>query len=285
MSGGNWVPPALKGRIALVTGASRGLGRGIALVLGESGATVYVTGRTVQGSRQREKLGGTIEETARELTRRGGDGIAIRVDHSSEDQVRRLFRRIRSDRGRLDLLVSNAWGGYEGYDRAGWFGRPFWEQSFARWDGMFTAGLRSHLLSCRYGLPLMRRRNRGLVVFTTFSRGERYLGNLFYDVAKTGLSRAAHDLAIELGGSPGVSVVAVSPGWVNTERMIGVAREIRAEMESPEYIGRAVASLAADPTVYRLSGITVSVGDLARIYGFTDIDGRQPLGYRIEGKS
>jgi NAD(P)-dependent dehydrogenase (short-subunit alcohol dehydrogenase family) len=271
----------LTGRIAVVTGATRGAGLGIARVLGSEGATVYVTGRSVRGAPAVAEYPASIEDAADDVTARGGHGIPVRCDHTDEHQVQELFGRVSAERGRLDLLVCNAWAGYMPYpEHNDWFSQPFWEQSMERWDGMFTGGLRAHLLTARYGLPLMLPAARGLVVFTTFTMGRKYLGNVFYDVAKNGICRAAEVLAGELEDHE-IAVVALSPGWVLAERMTGLTEDQRAQTESPEYIGRAIAAVAADPGVMRRSGQTLAAGDLAREYGFTDIDGRQPTAYPI----
>lgn len=273
----------LQGKVCVVTGASRGGGRGIAQVLGEEGATVYVTGRSVRGQPTAPDMPYSIEETAALVSERGGTGIAVRCDHTDDAQVQALFERVQEEQGRLDVLVCNAWGGYMPYpEHLEWGKQPFWEQSMRRWDGMFTAGLRAHLVTCRFGLPVMLSQRGGLVVLTTFTQGQRYLGNVFYDVAKNAVCRMARGLAQELDDRE-IAVLALSPGWMLVERMAGLAERERAQTESVEYLGRAVAALAADPAVVRRSGHTYAVGTLAREYGFTDIDGRQPTPYLIEG--
>jgi NAD(P)-dependent dehydrogenase (short-subunit alcohol dehydrogenase family) len=252
-------------------------------VLGEEGAIVYATGRSVRGAPAVPEYPGSIEDAADDVTSRGGHGVAVRCDHTDEHAVVDLFERIRAERGRLDVLVCNAWAGYMPYpEHNDWFRQPFWEQSMERWDGMFTGGLRAHLLTARYGLPLMLPARRGLVIFTTFTMGRKYLGNVFYDVAKNGVCRAAEVLAGELEDYE-VAVVALTPGWVLAERMTELTPGQRAQTESPEYIGRAIASLASDPGVMRRSGQVLAVGNLAREYGFTDIDGSQPTAYAIVG--
>lgn len=272
----------LEGKIALVTGASRGAGLGIALVLGGEGATVYVTGRSTRGAAAVPQFPHAVEDTADEVSAAGGHGIAVACDHTDDEQVRALFARIRDEQGRLDVLVANAWGGYIPYpEHNEWFSKPFWDQSMDRWDGMFTAGLRSHMATCLFGMPLLREAGYGLAVLTTFTRGRRYLGNVFYDVAKNAVCRLVTALADETRDTD-LAVVGLSPGWMAVERMTGLSERQQAEMESPGYIGRAVAALACDPAVSRRSGQTLAVGDLARIYGFTDIDGRQPTPYMIE---
>jgi NAD(P)-dependent dehydrogenase (short-subunit alcohol dehydrogenase family) len=269
-------------QVTVVTGASRGAGRGIALALGSEGATVYVTARSVRSNPTVAETPHSVEDTAEEVTARGGTGIPVACDHTDDAQVEELFAQVRRDQGRLDLLVCNAWGGYMPYAaHQGWFSVPFWEQSMDRWEGMFTAGLRAHLVTCRFGLPLMVEQDQGLVVLTTFTMGRRYLGNLFYDVAKNAICRMAQGLAHEMTDRE-VAVIALSPGWVLAERMTGLSERQRAQTESVEYIGRAVAALAADPAVVRRSGQILAVGNLAREYGFTDVDGRQPTAYPID---
>ena len=269
-------------QIAVVTGASRGAGRAIALVLGEAGAIVYVTGRSVRGGPRTEDLPGTIDETAAEVTARGGVGIPIRCDHAVDGDVEALFARVRSERGRLDLLVNNAWGGYEGY---GNFDAPFWEQPLRHWEGMFTAGVRAHLVAGRFAAPLMFARRAGLIISTVAWAFGKYLGNLFYDVAKAAIIRMAFGMAHELRPH-GVAAVALAPGFMRTERVLAAHAAQPFDLsgtESPEYVGRAVAALAADPDVLGKSGRVLTAGDLARDYGFTDVDGRQVPAFDVPG--
>ncbi len=171
--------PNLEDKVAVVTGASRGIGRGIALVLGEAGATVYVTGRSMRGSTT-ENLAGSIDETMEAANARGGLVIPVRCDHTVDADVEALFRRVREEQGRLDLLVNNVWGGYEQYefDR---FTMPFWEQPIRHWHGMFEAGLRAHLVASRLAAPLMIAKRSGLIINTVAWDRDLYLGNLFYD--------------------------------------------------------------------------------------------------------
>ena len=179
----------LGGKVAVVTGASRGVGKGIALALGEAGATVYVTGRSEAGG-STEGLPGTVVETADAVTQRGGRGIAARCDHTNDAEVEALFARVGQEQGRLDLLVNNVWGGYEQFDFSR-FGAPFWEQPLGHWSGMFEAGVRAHLAASRLAAPLMISEGRGLIVHTTAWERDKYLGNLFYDVAKAAVNRMA----------------------------------------------------------------------------------------------
>jgi NAD(P)-dependent dehydrogenase (short-subunit alcohol dehydrogenase family) len=266
----------------VVTGGSRGVGKGIALALGEAGATVYVTGRS-DASGATEGLPGTVRDTAAEVTRRGGQGVAVRCDHTSDAEVEALFARVRQDQGRLDILVDNAWGGYEQYDWAG-FGAPFWEQPMRLWSGMFDSGVRAHLAATRLAVPLMLPERGGLIVHTTAWDREKYLGNLFYDVAKATVNRMAFGMARELQ-SHRIAVVALAPGFVGTERVLAAfaaAGRAPPNLESPEYTGRAVVALAADANVMARSGRVLTVGRLAAEYDFTDVDGRQWPAFQIE---
>jgi NAD(P)-dependent dehydrogenase (short-subunit alcohol dehydrogenase family) len=289
----------LQGRVAIVTGASRGAGRGIALELGAAGAAVYVTGRSTRERTPesysqllalsgKSELPGTIEDTAQAVTELGGSGVAVRCDHTREDEVRGLFERVVREAGRLDLLVNNAWGGHESFD--GVFDAPFWKHPLQHWDTMFDRGVRNHLLASRFAAPLMVEQRHGLIATTTFWDRDRYMrGNLFYDLAKATMSRLAFGMAEELR-EHGVASLAVSPGWMRTEFVLmGHAADeahwqekpALARTESPRYLGRAVAALAADPEVLRKSGKVHRVADLAREYAFTDVDGRQPEAFEL----
>ncbi|HJT88143.1 MAG TPA: SDR family NAD(P)-dependent oxidoreductase [Bryobacteraceae bacterium] len=282
---------ALAGRVALVTGASRGAGRAIAAVLGERGAIVYVTGRSVRGQPATDNLPGTIEEAAEEVTRRGGRGIPVRCDHASESDVEALLRRVREEQGRLDLLVNNAWGGYEG-DRL--MPAYFWRAPLRLWDAMFERGLKAHILASYFAVPLMiesaaraPRSRPGLIVGTVAWDRGHYLGS-FYDLAKHATVRLLWGLALELRQHR-IATVAVAPGFMRTERVMSHAggetdwRKIPwlKQSESPEYLGRAVAALAGDPLVLRRSGKAFHAGELARAYGFADVDGRRVPPFRM----
>ncbi len=272
----------LKDRVAVVTGASRGAGRGIARVLGQAGATVYVTGRSVRGGPTTDGLPGTIDDTADEVSAAGGTGIAVRCDHTDDAQVADLFARVRRERGRLDLLVNNAWGGYEGQGLMGG-GIYFWEQPFAeRWDRMFTAGVRAHFLASCLAAPLMIAQKRGLIVSTIAWDHDKYIGS-FYDVSKHAIVRMIYGMARELRRH-NVAAVAVAPGFMRTERVLAAFKATEANWrdfpglaptETPEYLGRGVVALATDPEILQKSGKAFRAGELAREYGFTDVDGRQ----------
>lgn len=265
----------LEGKVAVVTGATRGAGRGIAIALGEAGATVYVTGRSRRGGVGADGLPGSVEETAEAVEERGGVGVAAPCDHTDDDQVEELFETVARDRERLDLLVANVWGGYEGYDTSE-FAAAFWEQPVRFWDGMFTAGVRAHWMSARFAARLMLEQGSGLIVLTTAWDRDRYLRNLAYDVAKAAVNRMARGLAVELRPH-GITAVAVAPGFMRTERVLAAHAQEPFDLgptETPEYVGRVIAALAGDPRVARFSGRTIRAGDLARIYGVRDVDGR-----------
>ncbi|HET6827429.1 MAG TPA: SDR family oxidoreductase [Ramlibacter sp.] len=290
----------LKDCVAIVTGASRGAGRGIAAELGAAGATVYVTGRSTRAEPAQayrdilalsgmQALPGTIEDTAEEATRAGGKGIPVRCDHTREDEVARLFAQVHEAHGRVDLLVNNAWGGHETFN--GVFEAPFWEHPLDNWDSMFDRGVRNHLLASRFAAPLMVKAGRGLIVTTTYwDRGHYLRGNLFYDLAKSAMVRLAFGTAEELRPH-GVASLAVSPGWMRTEFVLAghrtdeahwQERPALARTESPRYLGRAVVALASDANVLGKSGQVLRVGDLAREYRFTDIDGRQVPPFELD---
>jgi NAD(P)-dependent dehydrogenase (short-subunit alcohol dehydrogenase family) len=273
---------SLDGRVAVVTGASRGAGAAIARALGEAGATVYVTGRSTREGPRTEDLPGTIEDSAEAVTTAGGRGIPARVDHTIDSEVEALFARVRDESGRLDLLVNNAWGGYERYGEAS-FVAPFWEQPLWRWDMMYTAGVRAHLVAGRFAAPLMIERRQGIIVSTIAWAFDEYLGNAIYDSAKAAIIRLSFGMAKELKPY-GVASVAVAPGWMRTERIMAAHAQKPFDLgatESPGYLGRAIVALAQDSNVMERSGKLVTVGELARELGFTDLDGSQPPPFRF----
>ncbi len=281
---------ALANTIAVVTGASRGAGRAIALELGTAGATVYVTGRSVRGGLTTDHVPGNVDETADEVSVRGGRGIAVRCDHTSDDEVAALFERIRREHGRIDLLVNNVWGGYEHPDCRPLTFAPFWEQSPHQWDRMFTAGVRAHLNASRLAAPLMVPQKQGLIVSTTANlRALPYMRNLHYDLAKNAVSHLVWAMGEELR-EHGIAAVAVAPGFMRTERVVEAFTRAGAvdalngpggPRETPAYLGRAIVALATDPRVIDKSGQLLEVGTLAREYGFTDVDGSQPAPFRL----
>jgi NAD(P)-dependent dehydrogenase (short-subunit alcohol dehydrogenase family) len=282
----------LTGKIALVAGATRGAGRAIAMELGAAGATVYVTGRSTREQRSEMDRAETIEETAELVTAAGGQGIAVQVDHLEQEQVHALVRRIDREQGRIDVLVNNIWGGELMFS----WDQKLWEHSLDTGLRILRLAVDTHIITSHYALPLMIREPGGLVVEmtdgTTQYNATNYRISFFYDLAKTSVNRLAFAQAKELT-SHGVTAVSLTPGWMRSEIMLelfGVAeanwRDALAKephfviSESPAYVGRAVAALAADPEVGRWNGQSLSSGQLAQIYGFSDVDGSRPDAWR-----
>ena len=283
----------LAGKVALVAGATRGAGRGTAVALGEAGATVYCTGRTTREQRSEYDRPETIEETAELVTAAGGVGVAIAVDHLERSQVEALVKRIDDDSGRLDLLVNDIWGGEKLFE----WETPVWEHDLEKGLRMLRLALDTHLITSHFALPLLIREPGGLVVEMTDGtreyNAENYRNSIFYDLVKSAVNRLAFALAKELEPHE-CTAVALTPGWMRSEMMLdayGVTEEnwqnpergnphFAAISESPLFVGRAVAALAADPDVRRRNGDSLSSGDLAREYGFTDDDGSQPHCWR-----
>ncbi|MGP3989093.1 SDR family oxidoreductase [Streptomyces sp. 3N207] len=280
--------PALCGKIALVAGATRGAGRGIAVQLGAAGATVYVTGRTTRHRRSEYDRPETVEETAELVTAAGGTGIAVPTDHLVPEQVRALAERIDVEQGRLDVLVNDVWGG----ERLFAFDKPVWEHDLDDGLRLLRLGVETHAITSHFVLPLLVRQPGGLVVEMTdgtSAYNERnYRNSYFYDLVKNSVLRMAFVLAHELKPHGGTAV-ALTPGWLRSEMMLdtfGVTednwRDALAEVphfcisESPAYVGRAVAALAGDSGVARWNGQSLSSGQLAQEYGFTDLDGSRP---------
>lgn len=274
----------LAGKIAVVTGASRGVGRGIALGLGEAGATVYVTGRSIEEGQGREGLSGTVFQTASDVTALGGIGIAARCDHRHDDEVEALFQRVLAEQGRLDILVNNVWAGYElmvENNQFTWV-NPFWQQPLWRWDAMFHGGVRAHFVASHFAAQLMTQQKSGLIVNTSFWAGQKYMSNVIYGVSKIATDRLAIDMAHELGDY-GVAALSLYPGLVRTEGVMENAEHFdMSNSESPQFIGRAVAALAMDPKIMEKSGQVLVAASLALEYGFTDIDGKQPRPLTLE---
>ena len=268
----------LDGRVAVVTGASRGIGKGCALELGAAGATVYVTARSV--SEDDHPLPGTIGATADEITAAGGSAVAVALDHRDDAAVEALFRRVLDEHGRLDVLVNNAFIVTNELTS----GQPFWEVPISNWDDMIDIGTRSAYVASVFAARPMVDAGAGLIVNVSSSGAEEYAWQVAYGVGKCALDRITVDTAHELAPY-GVSVVSVWPGFVRTERIdLGVAAGLLPESldlstsESPRFVGRAVVALAADPDVARWTGRAVPARDLADEYGFTDVDGRLPAG-------
>jgi NAD(P)-dependent dehydrogenase (short-subunit alcohol dehydrogenase family) len=266
---------ALSGSVAIVTGASRGIGKGCAIELGALGATVYVTGRSV--SPQAHPLGGTVAETAAAVTSAGGKGIAIVCDHRDDGQVRRLFRQVETEQGRLDVLVNNAFL----IPKELTSGKPFWEVPLSNWDDMIDVGTRSAYVASHFAAKLMVPAKRGLIANVSSSGAREYAWHVAYGVGKCALDRITADCAHELRPH-GVAVVSLWPGLVLTERLQGAQAALPkldfSGAESQRFTGRAVAALACDSDVLRWSGRALASRELADAYGFTDVDGRLPKG-------
>jgi NAD(P)-dependent dehydrogenase (short-subunit alcohol dehydrogenase family) len=282
----------LSGKVALVAGATRGAGRGIATELGAAGATVYVTGRTTRTQRSEMNRPETIEETAELVNQSGGQGIAVQVDHLEPTQVQALVERIEREQGRLDVLVNDVWGA----DYLIEWNVPVWQHSLESGLRMLRLAIDTHIITSHFALPLLIRNPGGLVVEMTDGTAdyndEHYRLSLFYDLAKTSVLRMAWSQSQELRPHQ-CSAVAMSPGWLRSEAMLDNYKVTEANWldatriqphfvitETPRYVGRAVAALAADPDVARWNGQSLSSGQLAKIYGFTDLDGSQPDAWR-----
>ncbi|WP_171115031.1 MULTISPECIES: SDR family oxidoreductase [Streptomyces] len=282
----------LQGKVALVAGATRGAGRGIAVELGAAGATVYVTGRSTRARRSEYDRPETIEDTADLVTEAGGHGIAVPTDHLDPAQVRSLVERVDGEQGRLDILVNDIWGGEKLFA----WDTPVWEHDLDDGLRLLRLAVETHAITSHHALPLLLRRPGGLVVEMTdgtddYNR-DTYRVNFFYDLAKASVLRMAFSLGHELGPR-GATAVALTPGWLRSEMMLdhyGVREDNWRDAleqvphfaisESPRYVGRAVAALAADPEVSRFNGHSLSSGALAQEYGFTDLDGSRPDAWR-----
>src|ERR671910_2553078 len=284
--------PRLEGKVALVAGGTRGAGRGIAVELGAAGATVYVTGRSTRDGRSEYDRPETIEETAELVDRAGGRGSAVRVDHLESEQVRTLVGRIEDEQGRLDVLVNDVWGAERLFE----WNVPVWEHSLERGLRMLRLAIDTHIITSHFALPLLIKNEGGLVVKMTDGtaeyNGTNYRLSLFYDLAKTSVIRLAWAQAKELAPH-GCAAVALTPGWLRSEMMLdnfGVEesnwRDALAVQphfaisETPRYVGRTVAHLAADPEVGRFNGRSLSSGGLAKKYGFTHLHGSHPGAWR-----
>jgi dehydrogenase/reductase SDR family member 1 len=265
----------LAGKIAVVTGASRGVGKGIALSLGTAGATVYVTGRTDPEHPATVPLSGTVQETAAEVTQLGGTGIAVRCDHRIDAETEALFQRVKAEQGRLDILVNSAWAGYEGLHDGSDFPmeQRFWQRRLSYWDDNLF-GVRAAYIASVFAARMMIEQHVGLIV--NISNYINFHGNPAYCIAKTASDRLAADVAAQLREYT-VAAVSLYPGLVRTEGIMKYAQYMDlSNAESAQFTGRAVVALASDPHVMDKSGQSLFITDLAAEYGFTDIDGTVP---------
>jgi len=264
---------ALDGKVAVVTGASRGVGKGVALGLGEAGATVYITGRSLDSSDDHR---GSLKQTAQEIDRLGGKGIAARCDHAVDEQVKAVFDRVRAEQGRLDVLVNNAMStparselpaGMASF----WELRPFWAIPVKFWDSFNNVGLRSHYVASAYAAPLMVEMGGGLIVCISSGGAVEYVGNVAYGVGKAGVEKLVGDMAAELRPH-NVASISLWPGFTRTEDVVADSARYPdiSRSAAPIFNGRAVAALAADPKVMEKTGTHVTVKDLAAEYGFKD---------------
>jgi NAD(P)-dependent dehydrogenase (short-subunit alcohol dehydrogenase family) len=279
----------LKGKIAVVAGATRGAGRGIAIELGAAGATVYVTGRTTRSQKSEYNRAETIEETAELVNRAGGKGVVVSIDHTVPEQVESLYDTIRKRYGRLDILVNDIWGG-EG--RTEW-NTPIWEQHLSQGIQVLRNATESHIITNHYLLKLLIRHPGGVLFEVSDGTLDYNLKNyrcncLFYDLSKIIINRLAWSMSIELVQHQCTSI-GITPGWLRSEMMLDIYHVTEENWqdaiqqdagfinsETPRFIGRAIAHLSADPDVHRFNGKSVTAYDVSQVYGFTDLDGRQP---------
>ncbi|HET7579675.1 MAG TPA: SDR family oxidoreductase [Bacillales bacterium] len=278
----------LEGKVAVVAGATRGAGRGIAVSLGEAGATVYCTGRSTREKPSPMNRPETIEETAEMVTAQGGVGIPVRVDHSIEDEVKALFERVQEEQnGQLDVLVNDIWGSESNIH----WGKAFWEDDVQNTIQVQETAVHTHMITSRYGVPLMVARGKGLILEITDGQTYKVRGSLPYSMAKIGTIHMAEVMAAQLDWKEhtGITALALTPGFLRSEEMLenfGVTEKNWQDgakedpdfivSESPYYVGRAAAALAADPKVHRFQGQAFSSWELMHEYGFTDLDGTQP---------
>jgi NAD(P)-dependent dehydrogenase (short-subunit alcohol dehydrogenase family) len=267
----------LLGKIALVTGASRGIGKGIALCLGKAGAKVYITGRTVDEGKSASRLAGTINQTAEEIVKLGGECTAIQCDHRIDSEVESVFKRIEAENQKLNILVNNVWGGYEHFTDGTefWNEKEFWTLPTSRWDSMFQSGVRAHYVSSVLAAPLLMQQ-QGLIINLSFFAAQRNDKGVAYSVAKAASDHMVACMAQELR-EHNVAAVSLYPGLVRTESVMKGAEFLDlSNSESPQFVGRAVVALASDADIMDKTGGVLVAATLAEEYGFKDIDGRQP---------
>ncbi|SES99324.1 dehydrogenase/reductase SDR family member 1 [Natronincola peptidivorans] len=275
---------SLKGKVAIVTGGSRGIGKGVALGLGELGAIVYVTGRTETGEGLPDFLKDTnIYKTAEEITGLGGVGIPYKCDHAKDEEVELLFKKVVEKEGRIDILVNNAWGGGAHVMGGYFFNTPFWQQPVSLLEDQYTVGLRSNYVASKFAAEVMTKQKQGLIINISFFGGRRYWNNVAYGVCKAAVDKLSADTAHELKDY-GVSVFSLYPGNVSTEGMLEYAKYDKGidieKMESPQFIGRCIAALATDEKAIKDTGKILIAAEVAKAYDVIDIDGKQPESLR-----
>lgn len=263
MNNGN---KTLKDKVALVTGGTRNVGRGIALALGEAGATVYVTGRSI------------TEKDVAGVTKAGGKGVAVVCNHENDEEVKAVFQHLYKNEGKLDILVNNAWGGYNRLrNRKKYAGfkwkNPFWEQPIDLWDEMNKVGVRSNYVSSFYATGLMLKQKEGLIVNISFYASRKYYGNVVYGVAKAAVDKMTMDMAVELKKHK-IACVSLYPGYIDDKK-----KSPNTKKETSIFVGRAIAALAADDNIIKKTGKVLVAAELAKEYDFKDIDGTQPEPY------
>ncbi|MBT8379308.1 MAG: SDR family NAD(P)-dependent oxidoreductase [Ignavibacteria bacterium] len=253
----------LEGKVSLVTGGTKNVGKGIALGLGEAGATVYVTGRSIK------------EKDVKGITAAGGKGIAVACNHKNDDEVQSVFKLIKKNEGKIDVLVNNAWGGYnrlrnrKAYSGFKWKD-PFWKQPIELWEEMNSVGVRSNYVASVYATQIMLKRRQGLIVNISFYASLKYYGNVIYGVTKASVDKMTMDMSVELKKS-NIACVSLYPGYIADKR-----KTPNPKKESAQFVGRAISALASDPEIMKRTGQILVAAELAREYGFTDIDGTQP---------
>lgn len=269
----------LSGKIVLVTGGTRGIGKGIAIALAKKGAVVYFTGRTEIEYQGAVQLGGSLRNTEEDIKQAGGIGYGIKCDHEDDTQTKMVIDKIISEQGKIDILVNNIWGGYEFYNNGTefWKEKGFWTAPISRFDKMFNAGVRAHYVTSLYTVPNMVNQGGGLIINLSFWSAERNDMGVAYGMAKSATNKMTETMAYELK-EYGISVITIYPGLVRTESVMKASDFFDlSNSESPEFIGLAIAALATDESVLDKSGTKQTAAQIAIDYGFKDIDGKQPI--------